>query len=167
MSLNRAVFAMYSGGSLLFLFANAVGTLSSPFAIREAVTPAATTVSTDSPAGALLFPWESVQLTEDVLKETNSQMNDVDVATLFGFDNSIETTIKTRRQISSGECKALSGDESYPKLSVWSAFDSLLGGVLIKTTPVAAPCYKNSAWDDYDESKCEDISARFMTADLQ
>ncbi|KAI4704725.1 hypothetical protein J4E89_009602 [Alternaria sp. Ai002NY15] len=147
--------------SLLFLAANAIGALGSPVAFRD-VAPAAATVSTNSPAGVALFPNEAVQLTNDALNAAARQTSEIDVVSLFGFDNEEETT----HGISSGQCKVFPGDSDYPEESVWSTFDNLLGGALIKTTPIAAPCYKDSAWNDYNEAKCADISARFTTSDL-
>jgi len=147
--------------SLLLLAANAIDALGSPVAFRD-VAPAAATVSTNSPAGVALFPNEAVQLTNDALNEAARQTSQINVVSLFGFDNEEETP----HGISSGQCKVFRGDSDYPEESVWSAFDSLLGGALIKTTPIAAPCYKDSAWNDYDEAKCADISARFTTSDL-
>jgi hypothetical protein len=157
---------MSARGPLLFLAANAIGALGSPVAVRD-IAPAAAKVSTNSPAGVALFPHEAVQLTEKVLKTAESQTSEVDVNGLFGFDSGNETTAISKRALSSGQCKAFPGDSNYPKEWVWSIFDLLLGGALIKTTPIAAPCYKKSAWDNYDEMKCADISARFTTADLQ
>jgi hypothetical protein len=170
--LNCSSFAMSARGSLLFLAASAIGALGSPVVVRDAaatesVAPAATTVPADSSAGAALFPVEAVQLTDDVLRVADSQTEEVDILALFGFENSTNTTAAARRAKRSGACKAFPGDWNYPKSLVWSIFDLLLGGALIKTTPVAAPCYKTSAWNDYDETKCADISARFMTAELQ
>lgn len=159
-------FAMSARGSLFFLAANAIGALGSPVAVRD-VAPAAATVSTDSSAGVPLFPKEAVQLTDAALKTADSQTTEVDVAAVFGFDSDEDTTAVARRAIKSGQCKAFPGDSKYPKEWMWSIFDLLLGGALIKTTPIAAPCYANSAWSDYDEAKCADISARFTTSDLQ
>jgi hypothetical protein len=152
--------------TLLFLAANAIGAVGNPITVRD-VAPAAATVSTDSPAGAALFPQEAVQLTEEALRTADRQTREVDVAALFGFDGGNETKAVSKRALRSGQCKAFPGDSNYPKEWVWSIFDLLLGGALIKTTPIAAPCYKKSAWSDYDEAKCADVSARFTTADLQ
>lgn len=157
----------------LFLIANAIGVFSTPISVRDvadpavSIAPAAVTVSANSPAGAALFPQEAVQLTDDALKTADSQVENADILELFGFGDSNSTAVVTKRASSKDQCKAFPGDSNYPKEFIWSIFDLLLGGALIKTTPVAAPCYKNSAWQDYDEAKCEDISTRFMTADLQ
>jgi hypothetical protein len=157
---------MPARGSLFLLAANAIGALGNPVAVRD-VTPAGATVSTDSSAGVALFPKEAVQLTDEALKTADSQTTEVDVGALFGFDGDDETNAVARRAIKSGQCKAFPGDSNFPKEKVWSIFDRLLGGALIRTTPIAAPCYKNSTWNNYDEAKCADISARFTTSDLQ
>jgi hypothetical protein len=160
---------MPARASLLLLAANVVGSLGSPVVVRDAVAtevsmaPAATIVPTDSPAGAALFPAEAVQLTEEALKLANDQTDEVDVVALFGFENSTAAAAKNARR--SGACKAFPGDKNYPKKLVWNVFDLLLGGALIKTTPVAAPCYRSSGV--YDEAKCAGISKKFTTAELQ
>ena len=154
----------------LFLLACAVGSIASPVVHRDAVAsstsiaPAATSVSTDSSAGVDLFDVEAIQLTDEVVKGINVQANDTDLRALIDFENNTNTNVAalSRR---SGVCKVFPGDWNYPKSAIWSLFDLLLGGALIKTTPVAAPCYRSSGI--YDETKCADISARFTTADLQ
>lgn len=153
-------------GCLLALLANAIGVVASPVAVRDAtasISPAATTVSRNSPAGAELFSAEAVQLTDKVLEKADAQINGTDIFTLIGFDDSTKSA-GVRRNRRSGACKTFPGDWNYPLPSVWSLFDAFLGGALIKTTPVAAPCYKSSGV--YDAAKCADISARFTTADL-
>ncbi|KAJ8108141.1 hypothetical protein OPT61_g8375 [Boeremia exigua] len=161
---------MAARGQSLFLLACAVlGTVASPVnsgdtvALNTSITPAAATVSTDSPAGAKLFEVEAVQLTEEVLQEISAQTSDTDLLALVGFGDDTDSDVATlsRRD---GACKTFPGDGNYPKPTTWSTFDRLLGGALIKTTPIAAPCYKSSGV--YYEAKCADISARFMTADL-
>jgi hypothetical protein len=160
---------MPARGSLFFLAAIGIGALGTPVDIRDVVAakasiaPAATTVPTDSPAGAALFPAEAVQLTDEALRLANDQTDEVDVVALFGFENSTAATAKNARR--SGACKAFPGDWNYPKKLVWNVFDLLLGGALIKTTPIAAPCYKSSGV--YDEAKCAGITKEFTTAELQ
>lgn len=155
----------------IFLLAcAAVGTVAGPVISRDAsasatsIAPAATTVSTDSPAGVSLFEAEAVQLTEGVLNDIKVSTNATEILALVGFGNDTNLDVATlsRRTRS---CKTFPGDWNYPKSLLWSGLDLLLGGALIKTTPVAAPCYKSSGV--YDEAKCADISARFTTADLQ
>jgi hypothetical protein len=154
--------------SLLFVLL--AGVRASPFVARQDVdtstAPAATTVFTDSPAGVELFSVEAVQLTDEGLRAASAQANSsTDVLTLFGFEDSISAANTRRLAQRSGGCKVFPGDWNYPSSLVWNIFDSLLGRALIKTTPVAAPCYKD--FGVYDEAKCADITARFTTADLQ
>lgn len=89
------------------------------------------------------------------------QLDANNVTAAFGFDNETNASLNTSNQT----CRVLPGDWNYPKPSTWATFDALLSGALIKTTPIAAPCYKSSGV--YDEDKCANIAARFTTADLQ
>lgn len=156
--------------SLFLLVCTATSTVASPVIARKgtasstSVAPAATTVPADSSTGVDLFDNEAIQLTEQVLKDVSSQTNDTNVIALFDFQNDTDSDAAalSRR---SGACKAFPGDWNYPKSLTWSLFDLLLGRALIKTTPVAAPCYKSSGV--YNAAKCADISKRFTTADLQ
>lgn len=156
--------------ALLLLAHTAASSLASPVVGRDAtasgtaIAPAATTVSSQSPAGVELFDAETVQLTEEVLRDVNSKENGTDLLSMVGFgdDPGAAAAALSRRD---SACKAFPGDWNYPKQIVWSLFDLLLGGALIKTTPIAAPCYKSSGL--YDEAKCADVSTRFTTADLQ
>jgi hypothetical protein len=154
--------------SLLFVLLT--GVRANPFVARQdvdaSIAPAATTVSTDSPAGVALFSAEAVQLTDEALQAASAQANSsTDVLALFGFENSTSAANTRRLAQRSGKCKVFPGDWNYPSSLVWNIFDLLLGGALIKTTPVAAPCYKD--FGVYDEAKCADITARFTTANLQ
>ncbi|KAF2850140.1 FAD/FMN-containing isoamyl alcohol oxidase-like protein MreA [Plenodomus tracheiphilus IPT5] len=151
------------------LLVNALGTVATPVDVRDAtlsfasITPAATTVPTDSPAGINLFSTEAIQLTDAVLETVGAQTNRTDILALIGFDDNASST-EARKARQNGSCKTFPGDWDYPLPSVWSLFDAFLGGALIKTTPVAAPCYKSSGV--YDAAKCADISARFTAAEL-
>lgn len=154
----------------LLLACATVGTVAKPINAYDAasasasIAPAATTVPTESSAGVDLFDSETVQLTEQTLISANAQTNVTDVLALVGFENDTdsEATELSRR---SGVCKTFPGDLNYPKSLIWSVFDLLLGGALIKTTPIAAPCYESSGV--YDEAKCADVLNRFTTANLQ
>ncbi|KAH9859681.1 hypothetical protein IAQ61_011462 [Plenodomus lingam] len=154
---------------LLVLLATTVGVVASPVVVRDttasdvSIVPAATTVSTNSPAGVELFKSEAIQLTDGVLMNADAQINDTDVLALVGFDDSSKPA-GPRRARHNGTCKTFPGDRDYPLPTVWSLLDSLLGGALIKTTPVAAPCYKSTGV--YDPAKCADISAKFTTTDI-
>lgn len=143
---------------------NAVSGIENDATSVTSIAPAAATVSASSPAGVDLFPVERVQLTEKSLQATNAQLPDTDLLELFGFQNT-DGSLTTRRSKQSGSCKVFPGDWNFPPSLVWKVFDLVLGGALEKTTPVAAPCYKSSGL--YDAAKCADVSARFMTDNLQ
>jgi hypothetical protein len=79
-------------------------------------------------------------------------------ANLFAF-NTTGPTIK------SGECKPQPGDPAWPSQEVWNDFDEALGGALIRTVPLAAPCYDN--WGTYDSKKCISITNNWTNPFLQ
>lgn len=99
----------------------------------------------DNPAR--LFTSESSQLTDAVIANlTSLELSNI---TLFGFPSS--SSNETKRSIP-GSCKTYPGDFLWPSALVWQVFDLLLGGSLIKTIPVASPCYDN--YGNYDEARC-------------
>jgi hypothetical protein len=57
------------------------------------------------------------------------------------------------------------GDEEWPSALTWEIFDLLLGGSLIKATPLAAYCYPD--WPEYDADKCSEITANWIISDIQ
>lgn len=68
---------------------------------------------------------------------------------LFGFD---DNSTATSKRSSSAKCKTYPGDALWPSAGVWDVFDLLLGGSLIKTVPIASPCYDD--YGNYDEARC-------------
>ncbi|KAF2841056.1 FAD-binding domain-containing protein [Patellaria atrata CBS 101060] len=50
-------------------------------------------------------------------------------------------------------CRVFPGDNLWPKRSEWQEFNRTLGGKLIATVPLAAPCH-DSEFGPYDEEKC-------------
>lgn len=160
---------MASRGQILFFCANVLGSLASPVVqdASKSIVPvaAAETVLTKSSAGANLFGVEAIQLTERALRSAEAAIDEIDIVSLFGFDNTTNSGTVSNSSRLGGECKTFPGDPSFPRPAVWTTFDRLLGGALIKTTPIGAPCYRNSGV--YDAAKCADISARFTTSALQ
>lgn len=103
------------------------------------VAPAADTVSVaSSNATVPYFPDEAVQLTPDVL--TNLTALNLTGVDMFDFGSTDDAVAKR----ASAACKVFPGDKAWPSDLIWTVFDLLLGGALIKTTPLAAPCY--SGW---------------------
>ncbi|KUJ18747.1 FAD-binding domain-containing protein [Mollisia scopiformis] len=101
----------------------------------------AVNASTLSPAVAIvsdedLSAPETLQLTDAVVANLTSI--DLANASLFAFDDNA-TSIDAR----SLGCKVFPGDQAYPSTLVWYIFDLLLGQSLIKTVPLAAPCYND------------------------
>jgi hypothetical protein len=114
---------------------------------------AASTVTSDS---TQYLPFESIQLTEaniDPLNETLTR--------LFSFENITVADISGRSKI---ECKTFPGDALWPQEWIWDIFDTLLGGALIKTVPIAAPCYPGPY---YNAARCTVVVSNWTDADLQ
>lgn len=130
-------------------------------ATYDIISPAAEEI-----ASAFLLHSEAFQLTDAVLANlTALHLSNI---SLFGFgDDSASTT--NRRPISSGTCKTYPGDALWPSDDLWDIFDFLLGGALIKTKPVASPCYDE--FGNYNESQCAWLNSNwsndsyFQTAD--
>ncbi|KAJ5114792.1 hypothetical protein NUU61_000551 [Penicillium alfredii] len=112
--------------------------------------------SSFSKAGTPLFNSETVQLTEKVFTNLNSNH-----ATLFKFGSN--GTDHQPRSLFTG-CKVFPGDLSWPLPIVWSIFDDLLGGALIRTVPLAASCY--SSRPEYNQHKCESISSQWTDSHI-
>lgn len=91
-------------------------------------------------AFAFNFPYESIQLTE------------ADVA-----DNPDIAFGKLPASNNGKKCKTFPGDDNWPSTERWSAFNSSLGGALVKGIPPAAACYQGPY---YDEAKCAIVRAR-------
>ncbi|KAF2795938.1 FAD/FMN-containing isoamyl alcohol oxidase-like protein MreA [Melanomma pulvis-pyrius CBS 109.77] len=91
-------------------------------------------------AFAINFPFESIQLTEaDVA-------GNPDIA--FG---------KLPASGNGKKCKTFPGDDNWPSAERWSAFNSSLGGALVRGIPPAAACYQGPY---YDEARCAVVRAR-------
>jgi len=97
------------------------------------------------------FAYESNPLTDETLKtlltSRGSDSFSPSVASLFAFDSS---PTAPGDRLKSGACRVFPGDATWPAPEVWDGFDELLlrasvnsSGGLIKTIPLAAPCYEN------------------------
>ncbi|KAL4814967.1 hypothetical protein BDW67DRAFT_186262 [Aspergillus spinulosporus] len=94
-------------------------------------------------SSSTLFPSERVQLTDAVLDKLASTYN-TSVSDLFSFSNASASSSLSRQ--SRHSCKLMPGDEEWPSALTWEIFDLLLGGGLIRATPLAAYCYPD--WPD-------------------
>lgn len=118
------------------------------------VSVAAETVAVDT--NATYFDFETVQLTNNSLSELNAS-----TLALFGFSDE-EASVNTER--STASCRVSPGDKLWPNTLVWSLFDLLLGKALIKTVPLASPCYNGQY---YDAGKCADLTANWTNSNIQ
>jgi len=50
----------------------------------------------------------------------------------------------------SSSCRCLPGDDCWPSVSTWNAFNQSVGGRLVATVPLATPCHVPS----YNEEEC-------------
>ncbi|KAF1923894.1 uncharacterized protein M421DRAFT_404884 [Didymella exigua CBS 183.55] len=125
------------------------------------VAPAAETVTaTSTPANVPLFNRETVQLTDNVVAELQSNPDVAALASLFEFGDADTTSAaRTRRAHSAQRCKTMPGDALYPSKSVWALIDLLLGGALEPVVPIASPCYPNSTYNNYDAESYDDNGA--------
>lgn len=110
--------------------------------------------SSKSLAGAPLFDFETIQLTDQVIGKLSQNQS-----LLVGFGNNTTNTIP------SGSCKVFPGDQQWPSHSSWSTLNNLLDGALIKTVPLAASCY--SSWPQYDSEKCANLTAQWTDSNIQ
>ncbi|KAF9889854.1 hypothetical protein FE257_006944 [Aspergillus nanangensis] len=125
-------------------------------ASSASVIVAATPVpSSSTDADAPLFSSETLQLTDEVIADlTPVLQNNTD---LFDFGGEVSSSELSARCISCiSKCKVFPGDVLWPATWVWSLFDRLLGGRLVKTVPLAASCY--SSWPEYDPEQCQVVS---------
>lgn len=142
------------------------------FALRAAATvsdikPAVEVVAATAAAGALLQSTEVQQLTEDVVTRIFDHEATAEYASYFTFgDDPVSPPTQPQARAA---CKAFPGDPSWPRDEVWGVFDQLLGGALIPTKPLGAPCY-DSKWGARDDIECANIiknstNANFLSAD--
>lgn len=119
------------------------------------VAPAAAVVPAVTAGDAQFFQWETLQLTQPVLTNLTN-MNLTNVA-LFDFP--------TTSSASTSQCKVFPGDTNWPSPITWEVLNLLTGGALIKTVPLAAPCY--SDWPEYDPTECASITSQWSDPHLQ
>ncbi|KAK4161600.1 6-hydroxy-D-nicotine oxidase [Cladorrhinum sp. PSN259] len=114
-----------------------------------------------NPARQPLFSWEQRPLTAESLANAVKDTNTGDHADLFAFGNG---SPPNPDRLKSGACKVFPGDAQWPSQSTWDAFNKVLGGALIRTVPLVAPCYQNTGL--YDADKCAAITGNYTNAYL-
>jgi hypothetical protein len=122
--------------------------------------PAATTVASSVSAALDLFPAESIQLTDAILADVTSILDNVNISSLFAFESNSSLTKRSHPS-----CKLMPGDALWPSDRIWDIFDILLGRRLIKAAPLAAVCYPS--WPEYDADSCSTITANWLLSNLQ
>ena len=147
---------------LLLLGATAVAQSSTSLDIE----PAATTIPATSAAGAPLQEGETLQLTDAVVDRVASDEATADYAEYFAFPNSTVSSARLARRAATASCKTFPGDPGWPVDILWDIFDLLLGGALIPTVPLAAPCY-DTPWGKKDTAKCSKLVSNWTNPLLQ
>lgn len=102
-----------------------------------------------------LFEYETTSLTEESLQRLIDKAGAGASAPLFAFDDGSTEHPSTPKS----NCKAFPGDAEWPSQHTWKTFRKLLGGALIETLPIGAPCYKNLGV--YDAKKCSEVRDSF------
>ena len=63
----------------------------------------------------------------------------------------------------SSSCRCFPGDDCWPSVSTWDAFNQSVDGRLVATVPLAAPCHA----PNYDENKCEALKDGWLLPEEQ
>lgn len=61
------------------------------------------------------------------------------------------------------DCRCFPGDPCWPTESHWTKLNSTLGGRLIRTVPIGAPCHD----PNYNEEACQAVRAAWNDPDTQ
>lgn len=109
-----------------------------------------------------LFTYETNALNDDTLKSLINSSGISSDAALFAFD---DERVSTSDRLNSGACKVFPGDTNWPSQATWRDFNRLLGGALIETIPLAAPCYQNLG--AFSAEKCAAIRSNWTDPYLQ
>ena len=60
-------------------------------------------------------------------------------------------------------CRCLPGDTCWPKAQEWASLNSTVGGRLVATVPLAAPCHDPT----YNATECANIKSLWALPNLQ
>ncbi|KAH7094849.1 hypothetical protein FB567DRAFT_511218 [Paraphoma chrysanthemicola] len=126
----------------------------------KSLEPAVATVPLSVAAGAPLQSAETRQLTDEVVERLITNNATSAYAEYFIFQKDIADNFALARQNVSSRCRTFPGDLAWPKALVWDVFDALLGGALIPTIPIAAPCY-DTPWGKQNAQTCADVTKNF------
>jgi hypothetical protein len=101
------------------------------------------------------FAWETSQLTDATIANSNA-------GSLFDFSSDEASNSSKASPLPA--CKAFPGDASWPSPAIWNLFNLTLGGALIKTVPLAAPCY--TSWPQHDAATCQYVTDHWADVHL-
>jgi hypothetical protein len=105
-------------------------------------------------AQATLFPFEEAQL-------LNSNLEALADHERVLFQPALHTP---KYHGANSTCKVFPGDHNWPSDTKWAALNKITNGALIKTIPLAAPCYPGEL---FDQAKCDLITAQWTNSSLQ
>ncbi|KAK0656943.1 isoamyl alcohol oxidase-like protein [Cercophora newfieldiana] len=110
------------------------------------------------------FSFENAELTDAALADIAKQ--DASSGALLGFGEDADSASASNKPSpSTPKCKVFPGDANWPSDKAWKTFNASLGGALIKTIPLAAPCYNN--WPQVrDAAKCQQITENWNSPRL-
>lgn len=112
------------------------------------------------------LPAETLQLTDAVVSNlTSLSLTNI---SLFNFGDSSSTDTErtaAAAAAATAECKAFPGDAAWPDESTWDVLNLLTGEALIKTVPLASPCYDD--WGNYDADECAFLNEQWTNSSLQ
>lgn len=97
---------------------------------------------------------------DDIANLTELKLSGI---SLFDFAGAASESANRRAAPS---CRAYPGSKDWPSHIVWKVFDLLVGGVLIKSVPLAAPCF-NSWPEARDEETCAYIKEHWSESRFQ
>ncbi|KAH8895310.1 FAD-binding domain-containing protein [Thozetella sp. PMI_491] len=124
----------------------------------DTLAPALAVVAPDSTDSSVdYFEFETSQLTDGVL----ANLTDVGLSGVDQFEFADSASSSARRRTTTA-CKAWPGTPGWPADLVWDIFDLLLGGALVKTVPLAAPCFDD--WPSVrNDTQCAIINANWKS----
>lgn len=82
-----------------------------------------------------LLPFEETQLQPQYLASLSAEDS-----SLLSFGDSTSAA-QPKHGGRAKDCKVFPGDAEWPSEAAWDVLNRTLGGALIKTVPIAAPCY--------------------------
>jgi len=166
MSSPKVSFLQRRASCLLLLLFGATAVAQESSSSFADIEPAVTTVPETAAAGAALQEGERLQLTDEVVDRVASDEATAEYAEYFAFPNSSVSSARLAKRAAAAPCKTFPGDPDWPKDIIWDIFDLLLGGALIPTVPLAAPCY-DTPWGKKDTAKCAKLLSNWTNPLLQ